>query len=86
VLDQFHLLGIQIEARTAIGSVALYAKSHHRFWRRLLCHITQMFFGKSVAAFALDVYQFHLLLLHVEAFGLFEACGMARETFGIELF
>ena len=86
MFDQFHLLGIQIEARTAIGSMALYTKSHHRFWRRLLRHITQMFIGKSMAGFALDIYQFHLLLLHVEAFGLFEANGVTRETFGIELF
>ena len=39
-----------------------------------------------MAGFALDIYQFHLLLLHIEAFGLFEPNGVAGETFGIELF
>jgi len=44
-----------------------------------------MLFGKAVARFALDIHQFHLLLLHGEAFRLIEAGGVARQAFRIEI-
>ena len=85
MFDQLHFFGVQIEARTAIGRMALDAQGHYRSWRGLFVEILQMLFGGSMAAFALNIDQFHLLLFHVKAAGFFKLRSVARKAFGIEL-